>query len=161
MRLLINPQDSSSMLRLLKRFGRRIGPATIAKIQSEEYQKAGIRITDLLHLSTQKYAEPYEMLLRQLECGQVVVFDVEATGLDTARDEIIQIAAIKVDLQGQEIARFVRYLRAGKSVGLSEQVHHISDAYLLENGVEPSEALQGFCEFAQGSVIVGHNVVLI
>ena len=159
LRLLINPQDSSSMLRLLKRFGRRIGPATIAKIQSEEYQKAGIRITDLLHPSTQKYAEPYEMLLRQLECGQVVVFDVEATGLDTARDEIIQIAAIKVDLQGQEIARFVRYLRAGKSVGLSEQVHHISDAYLQENGVEPSEALQGFCEFAQGSIIVGHNVV--
>ena len=89
LRLLINPQDSSSMLRLLKRFGRRIGPATIARIQSEEYQKAGIRITDLLHPSTQKYAEPYEMLLRQLECGQVVVFDVEATGLDTARDEII------------------------------------------------------------------------
>ena len=159
LRLLINPQDEGSFLRLLKRIGHGIGPATIAKIQSEEYQQAGIKLTDYLHPSTQKYAEIYELLLRQLEKGQVVVFDVEATGLDTARDEIIQIAAIKLDIHGQEIDRFVKYLRASKPVGQSEQVHHISDAYLQQHGVEPREALQEFCRFAQGSVIVGHNVV--
>ena len=159
LRLLINPQDNSSFLRLLKRLGHGIGPATIAKIQSEEYQQAGIRLTDYLHQSTQKYAEVYELLLRQLENGQVVVFDVEATGLDTARDEIIQIAAIKLDMHGQEIDRFVKYLRASKPVGQSEQVHHISDGYLQQHGVEPRKALCEFCRFAQNSVIVGHNVV--
>lgn len=159
LRLLINPQDGSSLLRLLKRFGRRIGSATIAKIQSDAYQRSGIRLTDLLHPSTQKYAEPYELLLRQLEKSQVVVFDVEATGLDTARDEIIQLAAIKVNLQGEIKERFVKYLKATKSVGLSEKVHHIRDERLQREGVEPARALQEFCDFAKGSVIVGHNVV--
>uniref|UniRef100_UPI00386A2353 3'-5' exonuclease n=1 Tax=Anaerovibrio slackiae TaxID=2652309 RepID=UPI00386A2353 len=77
LRLVINPQDASSLLRLVKRFGRRIGPATVSQIQSEEYRAAGIRITDFLHASAQKYGEPFEMLLRALEQGEVVVFDVE------------------------------------------------------------------------------------
>ncbi|MEE1307142.1 MAG: UvrD-helicase domain-containing protein, partial [Anaerovibrio sp.] len=135
LRLVINPQDASSLLRLVKRFGRRIGPATVAQIQSEEYRAAGIRITDFLHASAQKYGEPFEMLLRALEQGEVVVFDVEATGLDTARDEIIQLAAIKLDMQGRELERLVHYVRASRPVGQSEAVHHISDAKLLAEGI--------------------------
>ncbi len=159
LRLVINPQDASSLLRLVKRFGRRIGPATVSQIQSEEYRSAGIRITDFLHASAQKYGEPFEMLLRALEQGEVVVFDVEATGLDTARDEIIQLAAIKLDMQGREQGRLVHYVRASKSVGQSEAVHHISDEKLLQEGLEPVKALQDFLDFARGCVVVGHNVV--
>ncbi len=159
LRLLLNPQDSTSLLRLLKRFGRRIGPAALAKLQSPEYKEAGIRLTDFLHSSAQKYAEPFEMLLRALEQGQAVVFDVEATGLDTARDEIIQLAAVKLDIHGHEQARLMRYLKAAKPVGSSEEIHHISDAKLAEEGIEPAAALQEFLDFARGCVIVGHNVV--
>ncbi|MDD3115521.1 MAG: 3'-5' exonuclease, partial [Anaerovibrio sp.] len=159
LRLLLNPQDSTSLLRLLKRFGRRIGPAALAKLQSPEYKEAGIRLTDFLHSSAQKYAEPFEMLLRALEQGQAVVFDVEATGLDTARDEIIQLAAVKLDIHGHEQARLMRYLKAAKPVGSSEEIHHISDAKLAEEGIEPTAALQEFLDFARGCVIVGHNVV--
>lgn len=159
LRLVINPQDASSLLRLVKRFGRRIGPATVSQIQSEEYRAAGIRITDFLHASAQKYGEPFEMLLRALEQGEVVVFDVEATGLDTARDEIIQLAAIKLDMQGRELDRLVHYVRASRPVGQSEAVHHISDAKLLAEGIEPEKALQDFLDFARGCVVVGHNVV--
>ena len=159
LRLLINPQDSASLLRLLKRFGNRIGPKTLERIQSEEYRQAGIRVTDFLHPSVCKYGETYEMLLRGLEEVNVVVFDVEATGLDTAKDEIIQIAAIKLDIHGREQGRLMHYLRAGIPVGASEQVHHISDAKLAAEGMAPAEALEDFCAFARGSVIVGHNVV--
>ncbi len=159
LRLVINPQDANSLLRLVKRFGRRIGPATVNKIQSEEYRAAGIRITDFLHASAQKYAEPFEMLLRALEQGEVVVFDVEATGLDTARDEIIQLAAIKLDIHGQERGRLVHYVKASRPVGQSEAVHHISDAMLAKEGIEPEKVLQDFLDFAKGCVVVGHNVV--
>ena len=159
LRLVINPQDANSLLRLVKRFGRRIGPATVNQILSEEYREAGIRITDFLHASAQKYAEPFEMLLRALEQGRVVVFDVEATGLDTAHDEIIQLAAIKLDIHGQEHGRLVHYVRASRPVGQSEAVHHISDAMLAEKGIQPEKALQDFLDFAGGCVVVGHNVV--
>ena len=159
LRLLINPQDRVSLLRLLKRFGKRIGPKTVERIQSLEYRRAGISVTDFLHPSVCRYGETYEMLLRGLEEANVVVFDVEATGLNTARDEIIQIAAIKLDIHGREQGRLMHYLRAGIPVGASEQVHHISDAKLAAEGLEPAAVLRDFCAFAKGSVIVGHNVV--
>lgn len=159
LKLLLNPQDSASLLRLLKRFGRRIGKVTVDKILSEPYKEAGIRLTDFLHVSSQRYAEPFEMLLRHLEQGQVVVFDVETTGLDTVRDEIIQIAAIKIDRQGRQLDRLMHYVRASHPVGQSEAVHHISDAMLAAEGLAPQEALQNFLDFAKGCVIVGHNVV--
>lgn len=159
LRLIVNPQDSASLLRLVKRFGRRIGPAAVSQIQSEEYRAAGIRITDFLHPSAQKYGEPFELLLRALEEGRVVVFDVEATGLDTAHDEIIQLAAIKLNMHGEEQGRLVHYVRAAGRVGSSEEVHHISDALLAEKGIAPEKALGDFLDFAHGCVVVGHNVV--
>lgn len=159
LRLILNPQDSAGLLRLVKRFGRRIGAATVEQIQSEEYRAAGIRITDFLHISSRKYGEPFELLLRALEEGRAVVFDVEATGLDTAHDEIIQLAAVKLDIHGRERGRLVHYVRADRSVGSSGEVHHISDALLAEKGVEPVRALGDFLAFADGCVIVGHNVV--
>ena len=38
--------------------------------------------------------------------GEVVVYDVESTGTDTTQDRIIQIAAMRIDKDGNEIERF-------------------------------------------------------
>lgn len=159
LRLLLNPRDNTSLQRLCKRFVAGIGPAAMTRLLSDEYKDAGIRLTDFISLSGQKYAEPFEMLLRALERGQVVVFDVETTGLDTARDEIIQLAAIKINLQGEVQDRLMHYVQASCPVGDSEAVHHISDSKLAAEGMESGAALQKFLDFAKDCVIVGHNVV--
>lgn len=50
-----------------------------------------------------------------LEPDEYVVFDVETTGLDVDKDEIIEIAAIKV-INGDAAARFHALVKSGKHV---------------------------------------------
>lgn len=106
----------------------------------------------------QRKPPSYSILVDNLKASNVIVFDVETTGLDVKSDDIIQIAAIKVDKDGNTIDKFVRYLRPSKSVGKSAEVHHITDEMLLKIGEEPCAVLTQFMDFAGGSVIVGHNV---
>lgn len=158
LRIIVNEWDSESLKRVIQEYMPGIGRSTLDKLLSEEYKSMGIKLTDMLHPSTLKYGDPFELLLRELEKGNVVVFDVESTGLDTTFDEIIQIAAIKIDIQGREVNRYVSYVKPGKSVGLSEKTHHISDKLLAEMGKLPRVALEEFLKFAEGSVVIGHNV---
>jgi len=52
-----------------------------------------------------------------------VVYDVESTGTDTSQDRIIQIAAIRIDENGQVLETFERFINPGVPVGQSEEVH--------------------------------------
>lgn len=158
LRIIVNEWDTGSLKRVIQEYMPGVGKITLDKLDSEEYKLAGIRLTDTLHPSTIKYGDPFEMLLRELENGNVVVFDVESTGLDTTNDEIIQLAAIRIDIHGNELDRYVSYVKASKSVGKSEHTHHISDEMLSRLGKEPKQALAEFLSFAKGSVVVGHNV---
>ena len=97
-------------------------------------------------------------LLTALEKGNVVVFDVESTGTDTTRDDIIQIAAIRLNERCEIAGKFNAYVRPSRSVGDSYYIHHISDELLRREGRDPKEALADFLRFADGAVIVGHNV---
>lgn len=70
---------------------------------------------------------------------RLVVFDVESTGTDTTQDEIIQIAAIRLDAKGQVKDKFNTYVKALRPVGTSYYVHHISDEKLAAEGVLPKK----------------------
>ncbi|ORU00037.1 ATP-dependent DNA helicase PcrA [Anaerovibrio sp. JC8] len=156
--MLINEWDDTSICRVAKEYAKGIGARTIDKLQSEEALALGIRPSDMVHPSTIKYDEPFEMLRRELEQGNVVVFDVESTGLDTSKDEIVQIAAIRIDKTGAVLDKMNLFLKATKSVGQSVHTHHITDEQLQREGVDPKAGLQAFLDFAKDSVIVGHNV---
>ena len=156
--IMINSWDDTSICRIATEYAKGIGERTIARLQSDEAVALGIRPSDILHPSTIKYDEPFEMLRRELENANVVVFDVESTGLDTATDEIIQIAAIRLNNKGEAKDKLNLLLKASKSVGQSVHTHHITDEKLQSEGLDPKEALQRFLAFAKGSVIVGHNV---
>lgn len=156
-KLLINPYDAMSAKRLIKRYVSGIGEARIQAIESEEARQAGLRLTDFLDLRIFE-AEPYERLVTALKAGNVVVYDVESTGTDTTRDEIIQIAAIRLNPDGTEGEVFERFLKPTKSVGTSAAVHGFTDEYLAAHGEDPKTVLTDFMAFAKGAVIVGHNV---
>ena len=159
LRLLVNRHDVASLMRVLRRYVRGVGPAAIARISSAEYRKAGVRMTDYLDVDARAAGDPFAPLLAALAAGNIVVFDVESTGLDTAHDEIVQMAGVRLAPDGSIRERFMRYLRPAQPVPkAAENVHHLSTAFLQEHGEDPATVLQAFTAFAQGSVIVGHNV---
>ena len=158
LKVAVNPLDATSLERTLKRFGKGIGEKTVAYIQSKEARQLGIRLSDFVDPVTHETGDHYGLLLQEIARGNVVVFDVEATGTDTTTDEIIQIAAIRLAPDGSTAEKFMKYVKASKSVGTSELVHHISDKKLAEEGEEPQKVFREFEAFVGDSVIVGHNV---
>ena len=157
-KLAVNKHDLVSLRRVLKRFGLGIGAKTIEKIESAAMRAAGLRLTDFLDEETIASGDPFAPLLDALGQENVVVFDVESTGVDTAKDEIVQIAAIRLDKNGAPKETFMKFLRNGKSVGASEAVHGFSDDFLREKGEEPRKVLTEFLDFLRGAWIIGHNV---
>ncbi|WP_238883315.1 3'-5' exonuclease [Clostridium sp. YIM B02551] len=158
LKLVGNRYDSVSLKRLLKRLPTGVGDKTFEIIESEEYKKVGISLTDFVDEDVLKYGEKYSLLIEEFNNDNIVVFDVESTGVDVTEDEIIQIAAIKIDKSGEVIDVFERFLKNNKSVKDSEHVHGFSDEFLRENGGDRGEVLKEFIKFSEGTVIVGHNV---
>ncbi|EJO5347887.1 UvrD-helicase domain-containing protein [Clostridium botulinum] len=158
LRLIVNDFDNNSLKRILKKFGMGIGEKTIEEIEKEENIKIGVRLTDLIHKNTQEYGDYYELLSRDLDNENVVIFDVESTGINTTKDEIVQIAAVKINNKGEVIETFQRFLTPKKSVGDSYLVHGFSDQFLKENGEDKKDVLKKFLGFIKDAVVVGHNV---
>ena len=157
-KLAVNKHDLVSLRRVLKRFALGVGEKTIEKIESAAMRAAGLWLTDFLDETALEAGDPFAPLLEALEQENVVVFDVESTGVDVMKDEIVQIAAIRLDKNGAPKESFMRFLRNEKSVGASASVHGFSDEFLRENGEEPQKVLAEFLDFLRGAWIVGHNV---
>ena len=101
--------------------------------------------------------DPYSELETAYKNNQIVVLDVESTGLSTTQDEIVQIAAICYGEKG--VTRELDVLvKPSRQVGDSFFVHGFSDEQLAAEGLDPKEALGRLYAFVQGKVIVGHNV---
>lgn len=155
LRFLCSPADGRSFRRILQRPPRNIGDRTVSRVL--EAEQAGLRLPDMVAESTLTTGDPFGTFLAALGGGVVTVFDTETTGLDPASDEIVELAAVRLE-KGKATARFHRYLRNTVSVGESEEVHGLSDSFLASNGEDPRRALEEFDRFAAGSVLVGHNV---
>ncbi len=156
LKVLINPHDLSSLLRVLHRPSKGIGDATEYAILNDG-AKVGLHLTDMVNPSTMKHGDPFGALLDAIESGSVIVFDVETTGLDRERDEVIEIAARRLE-RGEIADEFHAFLRNSKPVGSSEGVHGFSDAFLSSNGEDAADVFGRFFAWCGNSVLVGHNV---
>lgn len=158
LRLCVHRCDDSAATRILLRYARGVGVKTIQKLQDLSHRELGLRLPDYLHPDTIEFQDPYAGLQTAFEKGNLVVFDVESTGVDTGNDEIIQIAAVKLSAKKGVYQRFEEFICPSKSVGDSVHVHHYSDEFLKENGKEPAEVLNAFSNFIKDTIVVGHNV---
>jgi len=156
LRLLLNPHDTSAMQRVLLRPGRGIGETTISALTTEG-ETCGLRLTDLIDARTFASGDPYGDLLDCYQNGELVVFDLETTGLSVGKDDVVEIAAILLS-NGKLASEFQTYLRNSVPVGESQRVHGYSDDFLSRNGQEPRQALHEFLELTDGQLYVGHNV---
>lgn len=156
-KIIVNKNDSVSLERILNKFCKGIGVKIIEEIQSKHYKEVGVKLTDFIEEDIT--GEYFSNLLDIYDSnGTIIVFDVESTGTDVTKDEIIQIAAIKIDKEGEVIDSFERFIKPNKSVGNSVLVHGFSDEYLKEYGEDKEKVFKEFLEYSKGALIVGHNV---
>ena len=91
-------------------------------------------------------------------CAGYVVIDVETTGLDPEKDEIIELGAIRI-IDHEAAEEFSTLLRPKGSIPAEiTALTGITDEMTASEGVEPSEALERFWKFVGQSPMVGHNI---
>ncbi|MFV0529784.1 MAG: exonuclease domain-containing protein [Lachnospiraceae bacterium] len=86
-----------------------------------------------------------------------VVFDLETTGISVAKDEIIEIAAVKV--KGHKIVdTFSTFVNPGRPIpSQATRVNGITDA-MVAGAPTIEKGVSDFLRFAEKFVLVGHNI---
>ena len=157
-RFYLNPFDRVSLQRFVPVL---FDSVDVNQIMSPKYLKRykeyDMRVTDLFSKSAYINKEPYGLLYEQVTKGKVVIFDVESTGLDVTKDEVVQIAAIELR-DGKQVQTFERFIKPKTSVGDSALVHGFSDEFLEQYGQSSDEVFKEFLQFIDGALLVGHNV---
>ncbi len=156
LRLLLHPHDTNAALRVWERSTRGVGHDTLRRIR-QEGEPVGLRLVDFFHLPTFTEGDPLAPLLDAYDDGTIVIFDLETTGLDEQRDEIVEIAAMRLT-GGRRSRIWERLVRPSIPVGASEATHGYSDDRLARDGHPPAEVLGEFLQRAAGATLVGHNI---
>jgi len=84
-----------------------------------------------------------------------VVFDIETTGFSACHDEIIEIAAVK--LENGHRSTYQSFVKANRKLSeKTKELTSITDGDLLD-APDIETVLKEFYDFARGSVLVAHN----
>lgn len=156
-KVIVNENDTLNLERILKRLNTNISEELLKRVSDNEHRRLRVKLNDYLSDYTE-FGEYYTNLINGLDKSEIIVFDVESTGVDVTEDEIIQIAAIRLDSNGREIEKFERFINPTKSVGKSYLVHGFTDEKLKEVGEEKNIVFEEFLKFIEGKIVVGHNV---
>ncbi|HPN81486.1 MAG TPA: 3'-5' exonuclease [bacterium] len=98
--------------------------------------------------------EKYQNFLKT----EFVVFDIETSGLDPLKDEVLEIAGLKL-IGEQEAARFEALIQPTRPVLPEvEKIHGLNEIFLLVNGRRNEEVISDFLNFVGEAIIVGHNI---
>lgn len=87
-----------------------------------------------------------------------VVFDTETTGLDVWADDVVQIAAVRVE-HGKVTASLNLFLETTKALPerLGDVVNPLIEEYARQPHTARREAFECFVDFARGCQLIGHN----
>ena len=92
----------------------------------------------------------------ELDSATYVVFDVETTGLSTAYDTIIELAAVKIK-DGKVIDKFERFSNPHRPLSPKIiELTHITDDMLVD-APEVDQVVTEFREFIGDAIVVAHN----
>lgn len=114
--------------------------------------------TDLLLYDNETYLSAF---CKAFEERTLVVYDTETTGLDVFNDEIVQLAAFKVK-NGHKIegSDFEIILETNREIPqtLGDLPNPLVEIYASRQHMSRTEGLKSFVEYANGCVLVGHNI---
>lgn len=99
----------------------------------------------------------YAIKLSELNSDEIVVIDLETTGLDALKDKIIEIAALKYNFNTEQTTQKSWIINIKKRLPKEiKALTNISDE-MIKSGVDIKSALQELSEFIDDNVIVCHN----
>lgn len=155
--VLLNKYDYENSCRLAENYIKGVGRATIAAIELNAC--SGVSVSAFFEEDTYTSGDCFNSLIEAYYGGNIVVYDVETTGLNVERDQIIQLAAVKLDGAGKVKEKFVKLVVPTADISDGAlKTHGFSLEYIKNNGgISPVEALKAFSDFARGCVLVGHN----
>lgn len=104
----------------------------------------------------EQYYPPIE-ITHLAQAHRLVVLDTETTGLDPLTSDIIQFAAVEI-VKGKVGNSINLFLNTEKNIGESEAVHHISNEYLRQHGMDRAAGFKKILEFIGNSPIAAHNM---
>ena len=91
-----------------------------------------------------------------IEAQEFVVVDLETTGLDVERSEIIEIGAVKI-INGKEVATYQTLIKPKRGISkISERITGISEE-MLKDKPTIEEVLPEFVDFLGDAIVVAHN----
>ena len=156
-KLLLNPTDRVSMERITEKYVRHVGAKTVEWLRLQNH--LGVSIASFLEKQTYTHEDPYHVLVDAFHKGDIVVYDTETTGLDLTKDEMVQLAAIRINAQGAVTETFERMIVPTIPIGEGAYATHGFDMEYIttHGGVTAKEALTEFSAFVKGAVLVGHN----
>lgn len=156
LRLILNPDDEASFLRIAPKCVKSVTCEMIAALN--DYSSLGLSAGQFLSDEVYRFSDYYEPLLYAYDKGEIIVYDLETTGLDLDNDEAIQISAVKTGKNGikETFNEFILPEIEIKSSAVS--VHGYDKEYIkAHGGRNAEEVLKDFCAFTKGCVLIGHN----
>ncbi|WP_265487247.1 PolC-type DNA polymerase III [Lactobacillus sp. PV012] len=100
----------------------------------------------------------HSSLSKEKYLKNVVCIDIETTGLDPEKDELIEIAAVRRNKTG-EIIKFQRYIKIDQIVSSKiSQLTGITNEILNKSGSNLDNALTDLEEFIGDNLIMGYNI---
>ncbi|MBP5182485.1 MAG: 3'-5' exonuclease [Lentisphaeria bacterium] len=88
--------------------------------------------------------------------GPFTVFDIETTGMSPSRDRIVEIGAVRVEVDGT-FTRFETLVNPSVPIPPAvSRIHGITDE-MVKNAPKFTEAGYAFQDFVRGSRLVAHN----
>jgi DNA polymerase-3 subunit epsilon len=103
-------------------------------------------------------SEPAEFDERSLRQQRFVVLDLETSGLNMRRDQVLSIGAVVIENGGIDLSRQFECTlqRDGHRASASTLIHGIAPSEIA-NGTEPAEALLSFMEFVGDSPLLAFH----
>ncbi len=99
-----------------------------------------------------------QLFVKAYETQDIVIFDTETTGLDTFRDDIIQIAAMRI--RGEKVlGQFMVHIETEREIPamLGDIVNPIIEERKTAEILSHEDALTRFADFAKDAVLLAHN----
>ena len=103
-----------------------------------------------------RYADIAGLPLDRLE---IVVLDIKTTGLDTLKDDLIQVGAVRIfDGKLLDGDSFERLANPGRPIAADPQRFHGITDEMVAHAPTGKEILQEFLDYAGNAVLVGYNL---
>lgn len=90
----------------------------------------------------------------------IVAFDVETTGIDTSKDFVIQLSAVKFDNDFNEVGMMNFYILPVSDFEIrpeAQEKHGLDKSFIIDNGTPLAIAGKEFLDFIEGCDMLSYN----